>query len=83
MDQNKGCLKVCLVILCIILVFLLVSCSAALLIGGKNSSSPSNGMSYQYNNDSTYRKNVDDVSSVYGITPKEAEDTVERMLNGR
>ena len=69
--------KSILIILGILLLLFLMSG------GGAKRSNNSNGMSYQYNNDSTYRKNVNDVSSVYGITPKEAEDTVRRMLNGR
>lgn len=69
--------KSILIILGILLILILMSS------GGDRRSNNSNGMSYQYNNDSSYRKNVDDVSSVYGITTKEAEDTVRRMLNGR
>ena len=64
-----------LIIIAILVLFVLVSGSSS------KSTRNNNGMSYQYNNDSTYRKNVDDVSSVYDISPKEAEDTINRVLN--
>lgn len=39
------------------------------------------GMSSRYHTDSEYRNNVNSAANAYGVSPKEAEDSAERVID--
>ena len=59
-----------------LMIFSLVGC-------GSSSSSRSNGYSDTYNNNSEYRKNVGDISDVYGISEAEVDAKINAITGGK
>ena len=61
--------------------FLLYGCSA--LYRPSNSNSGGSRYNTPYKTDSEYRRNVDDVAEIYGVSPEEIDRTIHNVLNGK
>lgn len=65
----------------IITMLLLTSLTTVLCSCTSSSTSSYDGMSDRYHTDKEYRDNVNSSARAYGVSPKEAEDSAERVLD--
>ena len=70
----------------LIITMLLLTSLTTVLCSCTSSSTPSStssydGMSDRYHTDKEYRDNVNSSARAYGVSPKEAEDSAERVLD--
>ena len=72
---------VCLAILAIFLIIFANSCGNNSSGNVSNSYSTNNGYSNTYNGNNEYKRNVDSVSDVYGVSSQEIDKTIQNTLN--
>ncbi len=67
-------------------IFVLLICMVCLVSCGSKSSNRrqnNGGYSTTYQNNGEYRKNVDGAAEIYGVSPKEIDQTINRFTNGK